>query len=281
MKHPLRTLAMCSAVLLVSACANTVAGTAEVNSAVVLSSSAPSSGPASLPDPTGGAVTPTPESAPGQSSAAQSTPAEQSTAAEQSTPVQSSPAVQSTSIATSAPTTTASTTSVPATTQRVSRPTKLSCPAGALTAKGGSFCFQIPAGFVDGSSTATYPGTDPVRTAIQLKGTGETRDLIFVTSSTLDIDSDALGDAVIKASLAKALSANTSAAGITPVTQSTVAGDRAFETTLKFTDGVQQRYLIIFAATHRVSVSCQWHDHAASIAAACKSVLASLQIKNP
>lgn len=58
-----------------------------------------------------------------------------------------------------------------------------------------------------------------------------------------------------------------------------MAADGAFETTI--TDGVQQRHLIIFAGFHRVSASCQSQDHAATITPGCKSVLGSLQIKNP
>lgn len=63
-----------------------------------------------------------------------------------------------------------------------------------------TFCYQIPSGFVDGSSTATHPGSDPVGSAVQIKGTGRTRDLIFVTSTVLDVNSDNLGDSAIEAS---------------------------------------------------------------------------------
>lgn len=145
----------------------------------------------------------------------------------------------------------------------------------------GTFCYQIPAGFVDGSATATFSGSDPVHSAIQIQGTGRTRDLIFVTSTVLDVNSDHLDDAVIEASLANAYSASPGAARISVITRKTVAGDRAFEALIKFADGVQQRYLVIFAGLVRVSVSCQSLNRATVIAAGCTSVLDSLQIKKP
>lgn len=312
MNQPVRTLMIGALVLLVSGCATSVAGTAEVNSAAAaalpgatVSSGAQSSGapsstnpvptaPRSFPEPSGapGSGAPgsgAPESgAPGSGVAGTSSdvPAPALSAPPASSPPTSASAASSPPATARPATPTPATsprpaTSAPSTSKSVSRTTKLNCPAGALIPSARTFCYRIPAGFVDGSSTATYPGTDPVKSALQIKGTGRTRDLIFVTSTVLDVNADELGDAVIKASLAKAFSGNSSTASNTPIKQTSVAGDRAFETTIKFTDGVQQRYLIIFAGHSRVSVSCQWQDHAATITAGCGSVLGSLQIKNP
>jgi hypothetical protein len=279
MKRPLRTLAIGTLVLLVAGCANPVAGTAEVDSAAAaaVSSARLSSPDPSVPQSIPQQSLPPESSAPGSSAPESSAPdsGAPASSAEESPPASSAPAPSAPDLP--AP----STSSAPSTPTSVSRPTKLSCPAGALFPSARTFCYQIPSGFLDGSKTATYPGTDPVKSAIQIKGTGRTRDLIFVTSTVLGVNADKLDAAVIKVSLTRAFNSTTSAASTTAIAQSTVAGDRAFETTIKFTDGVQQRYLIIFAGFTRVSVSCQWQDHAATIAAGCTSVLGSLQIKNP
>ena len=181
---------------------------------------------------------------------------------------------------TATPTTTKTT---PTTSKQVSLPTKLHCKSGALTSAGGVFCYEIPDGFSDTSSTATYPGTDKVKTAIQPSdSSGSARDLIFVTSTTLKVNSDELSDALIKTSLKQALKiGSTSSSTFSTLIQTKVAGDRAFETTIKFTDGVMQRYLLVFSGKTRVSVSCQWQDAKAAITAACKTVLSTMQIKNP
>lgn len=159
-------------------------------------------------------------------------------------------------------------------------PSKFSCPARALVPTAGTFCHQIPAGFVDWSSTVTYPGSDPVRSAVQIRGTEVTEHLIFVTSTVLDLDADNLSGALIKASPVKALDANASASSTTAVQESKVAGYRV-PTTIKFCHGVQQRDLIVYAAYARVSVACQFQDHVPAITAGCAAALTSLQIRNP
>ena len=289
MTRGLRTFVMGSVLLLASACATSVGGTAEVNSgAVVPSSIAPASSggvsvPSSFPDPTDLSVpsSDVPESTDPLPTETSEPPLTEPSTTESTETTESStePSTTEPSTTKSTPTTTKTT---PTTSKQVSLPTKLHCKSGALTSAGGVFCYEIPDGFTNTSSTATYPGTDKVKTAIQPSdSSGSARDLIFVTSTTLKVNSDELSDALIKTSLNQALKSGTSSSTFSTLIQTKVAGDRAFETTIKFTDGVMQRYLLVFSGKTRVSVSCQWQDAKAAITAACKTVLSTMQIKNP
>lgn len=155
---------------------------------------------------------------------------------------------------------------------------------GAITANDAPFCYLLPAGFLDASATATFPGADPIRTAVAPIGDGHVgaKDLIFVLSTDLSTDSDNLSDALLKAALKKALDAGVpGTTKVTPVVQLSVAGDRAFESDITFTGGAQKRYIIIFSGRHRVSISCQWQTNKAIIASGCAAVLKTLQIANP
>ncbi|SDO61033.1 hypothetical protein SAMN04515671_1480 [Nakamurella panacisegetis] len=281
MKRGLGALLIGSVVLLASACATSVAGTAQVGPAAAVPSSpaltslggvTQRSAPSSFPDSTG-LSSPSSEPVPGSSAGL---PTDNSEPASTEPPTAGSTQAEE---STTAPPT--STRPTPTTSKPVSRPTKLSCKSGSLTPSGGAFCYQIPDGFTDTSSTATYPGTDKVRSAIQPSdASGSARDLIFVTATTLSVNSDDLSDSLIKASLEQALKSNSNSTS-TALVQTTVAGDRAFETTLKFADGVMQRYLLVFSGKTRVAVSCQWRDAKTVITTACKTVLSTMQIRNP
>jgi len=178
---------------------------------------------------------------------------------------------------------TAGDSSVPLVPSRVS-PTSssaaLRCGAGALSPQDGDFCYQIPAGFHDISTTARYPGTDSERTAVQPIGSGYP-DVITVTSTTLGVNSDSLSDEVLRAHLEIGLQSGSAGwVSQTPLTQSTVAGGRAFGTTITFSDRVQTRSQFIYSGRLRVLASCQWLDHRDDVLNACAEVLKTLQIQH-
>jgi len=159
----------------------------------------------------------------------------------------------------------------------------LQCAAGALSAKEGNFCYPIPSGFDDVSTTAEYTTDDSERTAIEPTDSSD-RDLITVTSSTLSANEhsyDSFSDDRLRTLLQNAFKRPSEGkASASPVEQSTVAGHRAFETTVTYDDGAQKRLLFIYAARLQVVVSCQGLDQKSAVEDACDEVLTSLQIRN-
>lgn len=304
-----RSALLCSVALVVSACASTVTGTAEVGSStpsVSSSSTAPTESTETSATVESTAVTEPTESTQSTEStettaSTESTETTTSTQTGESTTTSESSETSDTAtsgtsgtskpVPTTAPTTVSTRTSPTRTAVGTSsapsrsRRTALHCAAGALTAKGGAFCYSIPKNFHDISKTALYPGTDTVKTALGLDvpdASSVVRDVLFVTGTTLSTNSDLLSGTVIASVLDKTLSGGIpGTTKVTKVKQLAVAGDRAFESDITFTDGSQKRYIIIFAGTHRIAVSCQWKNHKAEIAAGCETVLGSLQIKNP
>ena len=279
MTRGLRTIVIGSVLLLASACATSVGGAAEVKSGAVApttiapASSGGGSVPSSFPNPTDLSVPPS-----GVPQSTDPLPTE-TTQPPLTGPSSTEPSTTEPSTIESTPTPTKPT---PTTSKQVSLPTQLHCKSGALTSSGGVFCYDIPTGFTNTSSSATYPGTDKVKTAIQPSdSSGSASDLIFVTATTLTVNSDQLSDALIKTSLEQALTSGGSGMTASALVQTKVAGDRAFQTTLKFSNGVMQRYVLVFSGKTRVSISCQWKDLKATIASSCETVLSSLQIKNP
>lgn len=287
MRRFLRSAALCLSVVVVSACATTIGGFAEVGPE---SAKAPSVSTASSTDTavsSSTASTESPTSSTDETSTSSANSGTQAADTESSAVPSSVTKTSSTSsrVATTAgspPPARAGTT--PPTSGSRSRPTQLHCPAGALTAKNAPFCYPIPSGFRNVTAQASYPGTDPVKTALTPEVAGETntRDLIFVTSVDLPTNSDNLSDAVIRAALERSLKGGVSGTtSVSALTQRSVAGRRGFEVDIKFTGGVERRLLLIFSGRHRVSVSCQWREHQPAILAGCGAVLRTIQIANP
>ncbi len=162
-------------------------------------------------------------------------------------------------------------------------PLTLSCPAGSITASDNSFCYGIPAGFVDATTLVQPLGADPVQSAVgiaQAAGIGP-RDLIFVTARSVIVDTDELSDAEIIAELTSSVTGIPGATSTTPFVPVPVAAGRGFETDIVFDDGTQKRYLLVYSGSERVAVSCQWREHQAEIATGCDKVLRSLEIAHP
>jgi len=286
-KRFLRLAALCLSVVMVPACATTIGGFAEVGPE---SAKAPSVSTASSP---GTEVSSSPASTESPTSSAEQTATSPSNPGTQAADTESS-AAQSSVTRTTTTSSAGATTSqslpsakirtTPTTPANRSRPTQLHCAAGASTAKNAPFCYPIPSGFRNVSAQASYPGTDPVKTALAPEVAGETttRDLIFVTSMDLPTNSDNLSDAVIKAALQRSLKGGvTGTTSVSALKQRSVAGRRGFEFDIKFPGGIQRRLLLIFSGQHRVSVSCQWRDHQPAILAGCGAVLRTIQIANP
>jgi hypothetical protein len=159
-------------------------------------------------------------------------------------------------------------------------PITLACGAPVVTATDAPFCFTLPTGFSDTSSTASVAGDDTYKTAVEPKGQSTGRDIIAVTAAAIPVDSDQLSNAQLLSAVRND-GVKVGASGVTAmsaVVAVPVAGHRGYSTQLTFQDGVKKRFILAFDGHSRVSISCQWEAHKTQIDTGCTRVLASLQI---
>jgi hypothetical protein len=159
----------------------------------------------------------------------------------------------------------------------------LSCPGAKISPAGSPYCFVMPTGFQDVSSSVTVDasiGQEKYRSAVALGN----RDLIIVSVYELKADTDAIGDDTLEGELRTVL-AQLAQQGFTfrstSADKTTVDGARSFGYhASQKSSGLESDVYFLFRGRNELQVNCQWMTKEADITKGCKSVLASLQFKS-
>jgi hypothetical protein len=159
----------------------------------------------------------------------------------------------------------------------------LSCGgAKVLSPAGAPYCFPLPAGFVDVSSSVsvdTTVGSQRFRTAVAVAD----RDLIIVTVYDLQLDTDGVSSAALDSTLQGVLAklANQGFAfDSTTAKRSTVDGARTFGYHAREAKNkLQADVFFTFRGRFEVEINCQWQQRRADVTRACQQIRTSLQIK--
>ena len=156
----------------------------------------------------------------------------------------------------------------------------LSCTGTKISPAGSPYCFSMPAGFQDVSSSVTVDasiGQEKYRSAV---AAGE-RDLIILSVYELRVDTDPIADDTLEGEL-KTVLGRLAQQGFTFDTTSadktTVDGARSFGYhASQKSSGLESDVYFLFRGKNELQVNCQWKTKEADITKGCKSVLASLQ----
>ena len=161
--------------------------------------------------------------------------------------------------------------------------TTLNCSGKVISPEGAPYCFTVPEGFQDVSSSVTVDatiGNEKYRSAVAVAD----RDLIIVTVYQLNADTDAIADETLEAELKKVL-AQLAQQGFTfestVADRGTVDGARTFSYHARQAKNMlESDVYFIFRGKNEIEVNCQWQRKAAEIRKACQTVLQSLQFKS-
>jgi hypothetical protein len=159
----------------------------------------------------------------------------------------------------------------------------LTCSGQKISPAGSPYCFVMPAGFQDVSSSVTVDasiGQEKFRSAVAL---GD-RDLIIVSVYELKADTDAISDDTLEGEL-KTVLAQLAQQGFTftstAADKTTVDGARSFGYhASQKSSGLESDVYFLFRGTNELQVNCQWKTKEAEITKGCKAVLSSLQFKS-
>jgi hypothetical protein len=158
----------------------------------------------------------------------------------------------------------------------------LSCSGTKISPAGSPYCFAIPSGFQDVSSSVTVDasiGQDKYRSAVAVSS----RDLIIISVYELRRDTDSISDDTLEGELKQVLS-QLSQQGFTfestSAARTSVDGARNFgyHASQKST-GLQSDVYFLFRGKNELQVNCQWKDKQSDITRGCTSVLSTLQFK--
>jgi hypothetical protein len=160
----------------------------------------------------------------------------------------------------------------------------LNCAGGKVISPAGSpYCYPIPAGFVDVTSSVTVDtsvGSEKFRTAVAVAD----RDLIIVTVYQLRLDTDEIADASLISELRTVLGQLTSQGfqfDSTTPKRVAVDGARGFGYHAREAkNNLQADVYFTFRGKTEVEINCQWQQQAAAVRKACGAILTSLQIKS-
>jgi hypothetical protein len=159
----------------------------------------------------------------------------------------------------------------------------LSCGGTKVSPAGAPYCFVLPAGFQDVSSSVTVDasiGQDKYRSAVAV---GQ-RDLIIISVYELRRNTDSISDDTLEGELKQVLR-QLSRQGFTfdstSADKTTVDGARSFGYhASQSSSGLESDVYFVFRGLNELQVNCQWKDKESDIARGCKSVLDSLQFKS-
>jgi hypothetical protein len=182
-----------------------------------------------------------------------------------------------------APTASASATPDPSSSGDDTGRSSLSCPGSKISPAGSPYCFVMPTGFQDVSSSVTVDasiGQEKYRSAVALGA----RDLIIVSVYELRADTDAISDDTLEGEL-KTVLAQLAQQGFTftstSAAKTTVDGARSFGYhASQKSSKLESDVYFLFRGKNELQVNCQWTTKEADITKGCKSVLASLQFKS-
>jgi hypothetical protein len=161
----------------------------------------------------------------------------------------------------------------------------LNCGSGGkvISPSGSPYCYLVPAGFVDVSSSVTVDttvGSEKFRSAVAVAD----RDLVIVTVYQLRLDTDEVSDNALASELQgvlKQLSNQGFQFDSTTARRSTVDGARAFGYHAREAKNkLQADVYFIFRTKVEVEINCQWQLRRADVTRACQQIMTSLQIKS-
>jgi hypothetical protein len=159
----------------------------------------------------------------------------------------------------------------------------LSCSGSKISPAGSPYCFVMPSGFQDVSSSVTVDasiGQEKYRSAVALGN----RDLIIVSVYELRADTDTIGDDTLEGEL-KTVLAQLAQQGFTfrstTADKTKVDGARSFGYhASQKSSGLESDVYFLFRGKNELQVNCQWTTKQAEITKGCRSVLSSLQFKS-
>lgn len=159
----------------------------------------------------------------------------------------------------------------------------LTCSGSKISPAGSPYCFTMPSGFQDVSSSVTVDasiGQEKYRSAVAL---GD-RDLIIVSVYELRADTDDISDDTLEGEL-KTVLAQLATQGFTfrstTADKTSVDGARSFGYhASQKSSGLESDVYFLFRGKNELQVNCQWKTKEAQITKGCKSVLSSLQFKS-
>ena len=160
----------------------------------------------------------------------------------------------------------------------------LSCSGAKVSPAGSPYCFAVPAGFQDVSSSvkvdASIGKQEKYRSAVAVGA----RDLIIVSVYELGRDTDNIADDTLAGELRQVLRLLSSQQGFTfestSADKTTVDGARSFRYhASQDSSGLETDIYFLFRGRNELQVNCQWKDKEADITRGCRSVLDSLQFK--
>lgn len=158
----------------------------------------------------------------------------------------------------------------------------LKCTGKAIAPSGAPYCFSVPSGFTDVSSSVTVDasiGNEKYRSAVSV---GD-RDLIIVTVYQLSVDTDGIADDTLEGEL-KTVLAQLASQGFT--FESTEAERGKVDDARSFNyhasqakNKLESDVYFAFRGKNEIEVNCQWQAKDAEVKRGCSAVLRSLQIK--
>jgi hypothetical protein len=159
----------------------------------------------------------------------------------------------------------------------------LSCGGSKIAPAGAPYCFSMPAGFQDVSSSVTVDasiGKEKYRSAVAVSS----RDLIIISVYPLRSDTDAISDDTLAGELTQVLR-ELAQQGFTfdstDAEKTSVDGARSFGYhASQRSTGLESDVYFLFRGRNELQVNCQWKDKEADVSRGCKAVLATLQFKS-
>ena len=158
----------------------------------------------------------------------------------------------------------------------------LSCSRQKISPAGSPYCFSMPSGFQDVSSSVSVSasiGQDKYRSAVAVSQ----HDLIIISVYELRRDTDDISDDTLEGELKQVLN-QLSQQGFsfdsTTADKTGVDGARSFGYhASQKSSGLQSDVYFLFRGRNELQVNCQWKDKEPDITRGCKSVLDTLQFK--
>jgi len=158
----------------------------------------------------------------------------------------------------------------------------LSCKGKTITPSGAPYCFTIPEGFTDVSSSVTIDtsiGNEKYRSAVAVAD----RDLVIVTVYALNANTDPIASDTLEGELKTVLGQLASQGFTFESTQAergAVDGARSFGYRARQSkDNLESDVYFVFRGKNEVEINCQWKDKPAEVQKGCKAVLDSFQFK--
>jgi hypothetical protein len=165
----------------------------------------------------------------------------------------------------------------PAATPTSGPPPNLHCPAGAITAIGAPFCYQLPHGFSDFSTQGNYGSGWTYKTLVSAGG----HDLIEVLSGVYPNDTDTMSATDLRTFFDRSGRLTKGKLGIVAagkVVAAQVDGHRGFSQSGRYRNGVRTLDTRVYAGRTVVAIYCQSKARTAQVMSACSQIRKHIHI---